>query len=123
MLLTSGAGCPAAGERVSASGNLPLAAAVNEPVRLAPNDGAPTPPDGPVALKEFTSAVPENIEAPAETICAAKDSSPTGVTARKSDAELMLKTDTGTVPSVCCRATPAPEGPEVPDAPPSSSIR
>src|SRR5580704_14757119 len=122
MVVISGGGCPVEGVNVRPkSGNRPLLCAVNEPDRVALDDGVP--PAGAVVLNEFTSAVPDRLDTPSETTCAAKFSMPSKVWARKFEAYLPLKMAEGIGgATVCSRATPAPEGPEVPEDPPSSSM-
>jgi len=52
---------------MSVSGKRPLGLVVNDPVRVALDDGAIT--DGAtVELKELTSAAPDSVEAPSEMI-------------------------------------------------------
>jgi hypothetical protein len=68
MVVVCGVGCPVAGVKMSVIGKRPLLPAVNEePVSVAPDDGVPVG-GAAVALKEFTSAVPESAEMPSETI-------------------------------------------------------
>src|SRR5271165_6706016 len=124
MLLNWGAGCPVAGAIWRTSGNFPFVPPVNDPLRAAFEDGVPAPLGGVELLNEFTSAVPVRAETPSESTCPAKASKPCDVFARKFDAYFPLKAETGIgAVNVCGRATPAPEGPEVPVAPPSSSKR
>ena len=119
----AGGGWPLGGVIVKVSGNRPSLPATNDPLKDALEDGEEAG-GAAVVSKELTSAFPERAEIPSEMICPTKTSDPPVVTAEKLPAYFPFRADAEIgLDKVCCKATPAPDGPSVPPAPPSSSIR
>src|SRR5215467_15496 len=119
----AGSGWPLAGVIPSVSGNRPSLPATNDPLSEALDDGVPVG-GAAVALNELPSAFPEIAETPSERICLENTPEPSAVAAEKLPAYLPFRAEAEIgLDNVCCQATPAPEEPLVPSAPPSSSMR
>src|SRR5208283_2630116 len=94
MEVISGVGCPVAGVIMSTRGNCPLAPAVNEPLKVALDDGVPAG-GAALALNESVSAVPDRVETPSEMTCPAKFCVPRAVLTTEFAAYLPPKEEAG----------------------------